>query len=231
MKSEQSNKEMKAVKEPENAIDMTDAVPDEIAVLLHSIPEPDIPQGEKGARYLLKRTPTNYLLNQAIWIMGFCLLIHPHTHHDTQSICYTVWCLCYCNAAFNTIAYISRLWIRRRNNYLCPSCPYRTWSRSGSPTCETVTFDTYGDSHYKPRIHAFYSASTGNDNRSYTYFWLSRHSRWTTRPGSTQAYHSYCSIRPGKRYCKSFNVRLCISNADASCVYCRKYYATPDPCA
>ena len=64
MRSEQSNNETKAVKEPENATETTDVVPDEIPDLFSSIAEPEIPRGEKGAQYLLKRTPSNYLLNQ-----------------------------------------------------------------------------------------------------------------------------------------------------------------------
>src|SRR6266496_6408172 len=64
MRSEQSNKETKAVKEPESASDITQGVPGEIAALLNNISEPEIPRGEKGARFLLKRTPSNYLLNQ-----------------------------------------------------------------------------------------------------------------------------------------------------------------------
>ncbi len=69
-RAEQSTEETKAVKEPEGSIKTQDAVPGEIHPLLGSITEPEIPRGEKGARYLLKRTPSNYLLNQVygLWV-------------------------------------------------------------------------------------------------------------------------------------------------------------------
>ncbi len=106
MKSERDIKEMKAVKEPEKANDMTDAVSDEIAVLLHSIPDPDIPQGEKGARYLLKRTPTNYLLNQAygLWVFVSLFILTLIMTRKVSVTQYGVYAIAM--AAFNTIAYI-----------------------------------------------------------------------------------------------------------------------------
>src|SRR5437016_3555614 len=106
MKSEHHNKEMKVVKEPENATDRTDAVSDEIAVLLHSIPEPDIPQGEQGARYLLKRTPTNYLLNQAygLWVFVSLFILTLIMTRKVSVVEYGVYAIA--TAAFNTIAYI-----------------------------------------------------------------------------------------------------------------------------
>ncbi len=106
MKSDQSNKEMKAVKEPENAVDMKDAVSDEIAVILHNISEPDIPRGEKGAQYLLKRTPTNYLLNQAygLWVFVSLFILTLIMTRKVTVTQYGVYAIAM--AAFNTIAYI-----------------------------------------------------------------------------------------------------------------------------
>jgi O-antigen/teichoic acid export membrane protein len=106
MKRDQSNKEIKAVKEPENAMEMSDAVSDEIATLLHGISEPDIPRGEKGARYLLKRTPANYLLNQAygLWVFVSLFILTLIMTRKVTVTQYGVYAIAM--AAFNTIAYI-----------------------------------------------------------------------------------------------------------------------------
>ena len=106
MRSDQSNKETKAVKEPENAIEMTDVVSDEIAALLNSISEPEIPRGEKGAQYLLKRTPTNYLLNQAygLWVFVSLFILTLIMTRKVSVNQYGVYAIAM--AAFNTIAYI-----------------------------------------------------------------------------------------------------------------------------
>ncbi len=106
MKSEQRNKEIKVVHESENVMDMADAVSDEIAVLLHNISEPDIPQGEKGAQYLLRRTPTNYLLNQAygLWVFVSLFILTLIMTRKVSVIEYGVYAIAM--AAFNTIAYI-----------------------------------------------------------------------------------------------------------------------------
>ena len=106
MTSDQSNKEMKAVKAPENAIEMQDAVSDEIASLLQGISEPDIPRGEKGARYLLKRTPSNYLLNQAygLWVFVSLFILTLIMTRKISVTEYGVYAIAM--AAFNTIAYI-----------------------------------------------------------------------------------------------------------------------------
>jgi O-antigen/teichoic acid export membrane protein len=106
MMSDQSNKEMKAVKEPENAMGISDAVSDEIATLLPGIVEPDIPRGEKGARYLLKRTPSNYLLNQAygLWVFVSLFILTLIMTRKLTVTQYGVYAIAM--AAFNTIAYI-----------------------------------------------------------------------------------------------------------------------------
>src|SRR5215471_17552089 len=104
--SNQSKKATKAVKEPETSIDTTDVVSDEIATILHSISEPDIPQGEQGARYLLKRTPTNYLLNQAygLWVFISLFILTLIMTRKVSVTQYGVYAIAM--AAFNTIAYI-----------------------------------------------------------------------------------------------------------------------------
>jgi O-antigen/teichoic acid export membrane protein len=106
MGSEQSNKETKAVKESESATETTDVAPDEIAVLLNSISEPEIPRGEKGARYLLKRTPTNYLLNQiyGLWVFVSLFILTLIITRKVSVEQYGVYAIA--SAAFNTIAYI-----------------------------------------------------------------------------------------------------------------------------
>jgi len=101
--SNQSNKATKAVKEPETAKDL---VSDELTTLLHTISEPEIPQGEQGARYLLKRTPTNYLLNQAygLWVFVSLFILTLIMTRKVSVTEYGVYAIAM--AAFNTIAYI-----------------------------------------------------------------------------------------------------------------------------
>jgi O-antigen/teichoic acid export membrane protein len=104
--SNQSNKATKVVKEPETSKDMTEFVSDEITTLLHTISEPEIPQGEQGARYLLKRTPTNYLLNQAygLWVFVSLFILTLIMTRRVSVTEYGVYAIAM--AAFNTIAYI-----------------------------------------------------------------------------------------------------------------------------
>ena len=104
--SDQSNKDMKAVKVPENAIEMKDAVSDDIASLLHGISEPEVPRGEKGARYLLKRTPSNYLLNQAygLWVFVSLFILTLIMTRKVTVTQYGIYAITM--SAFNTIAYI-----------------------------------------------------------------------------------------------------------------------------
>ena len=101
--SNQSNKATKAVKEPETAKDL---VSDELTTLLHTISEPEIPQGEQGARYLLKRTPTNYLLNQAygLWVFVSLFILTLIMTRKVSVTEYGVYAIAM--TAFNTIAYI-----------------------------------------------------------------------------------------------------------------------------
>jgi O-antigen/teichoic acid export membrane protein len=81
-----------------------------ISGALTSVPsyavETDIPLGEAGAQHLLKRTPANYLLNQAygLWIyfsLFFLTLIITHKVSVEEYGIFAV-----ASAAFNTIAYI-----------------------------------------------------------------------------------------------------------------------------
>lgn len=81
-----------------------------ISGVLPSVPsyaaETDIPLGEAGAQHLLKRTPANYLLNQAygLWVyfsLFFLTLIITHKVSVEEYGIFAV-----ASAAFNTIAYI-----------------------------------------------------------------------------------------------------------------------------
>ena len=109
MRSEQSSKQAKAVKEPESTIETKDIVPDEIHTLLGSIPEIEVPLGEKGARYLLKRTPSNYLLNQVygLWVFASLFILTLIMTRKVSVTQYGVYAIA--SAAFNTIAYILSL--------------------------------------------------------------------------------------------------------------------------
>src|SRR2546421_2888952 len=104
--SNHSRKAIKAVKEPETSMGMTEVASDEIATLLHNISDSDIPQGEQGARYLLKRTPTNYLLNQAygLWVFVSLFILTLIMTRKVSVTEYGVYAIS--SAAFNTIAYI-----------------------------------------------------------------------------------------------------------------------------
>ena len=106
MRSEQSSKHTKAVVEPESTIESKDRVPDEIHTLLSNIPEIEVPLGEKGARYLLKRTPSNYLLNQVygLWVFASLFILTLIMTRKVSVTQYGVYAIA--SAAFNTIAYI-----------------------------------------------------------------------------------------------------------------------------
>jgi O-antigen/teichoic acid export membrane protein len=106
MRSEQSREELKAVKETENVVETDVVIPDEISTLLNNIPEPEIPRGEKGARYLLKRTPSNYLLNQVygLWVFVSLFILTLIMTRQVSVTQYGVYAIAM--AAFNTIAYI-----------------------------------------------------------------------------------------------------------------------------
>ncbi len=106
MRSEQSSKQAKAVKELESTIETKDIVSDEIHALLGSIPDIDVPLGEKGARYLLKRTPSNYLLNQVygLWVFASLFILTLIMTRKVSVTQYGIYAIA--SAAFNTIAYI-----------------------------------------------------------------------------------------------------------------------------
>src|ERR1700693_2293153 len=105
-RAEQSTEETKAVKEPEGSIKTQDLVRGEIHPLLGSITEPEIPLGEKGARYLLRRTPSNYLLNQVygLWVFVSLFILTLIMTRKVSVEQYGVYAIA--SAAFNTIAYI-----------------------------------------------------------------------------------------------------------------------------
>ncbi|HEX9134180.1 MAG TPA: hypothetical protein VF844_17960, partial [Ktedonobacteraceae bacterium] len=106
MRGKQSGEEAKAVKEPEVPTETLDVVPGEMHTMFGSITETEFPRGEKGARYLLKRTPTNYLLNQAygLWVFVSLFILTLIMTRKVSVEQYGVYAIAM--AAFNTIAYI-----------------------------------------------------------------------------------------------------------------------------
>lgn len=106
MRDKQRGEEAKAVKEPEGPTETPDVVPGEIHSKFSSMTETEIPRGEKGARYLLKRTPTNYLLNQAygLWVFASLFILSLIMTRKVSVTQYGVYAIAM--AAFNTIAYI-----------------------------------------------------------------------------------------------------------------------------
>jgi len=58
--------------EAEDLVETLDIVPGEMRTTSIPVAEAEIPLGEAGARYLLKRTPSSYLLNQGygLWVFA-----------------------------------------------------------------------------------------------------------------------------------------------------------------
>src|SRR2546426_3023460 len=106
MRNKQRGEEAEAVKEPEGPTETPDVVPGEIHSKFSSMAETEIPRGEKGARYLLKRTPTNYLLNQAygLWVFVSFFILTLIMTRKVSVFEYGIYAIS--SAAFNTIAYI-----------------------------------------------------------------------------------------------------------------------------
>ncbi len=106
MRDKQRSEETRAVKEPEGPTETPDVVPGEKHSMFSGITEPEIPRGEKGAQYLLKRTPTNYLLNQAygLWVFGSFFILTLIMTRKVSVFEYGIYAIS--SAAFNTIAYI-----------------------------------------------------------------------------------------------------------------------------
>src|SRR5260221_10826689 len=59
------------------ATETQNVVPGEIHAMIINVTEPEIPLGDTGARYLLKRTPTNYLINQVygLWVFASLFIL------------------------------------------------------------------------------------------------------------------------------------------------------------
>jgi O-antigen/teichoic acid export membrane protein len=93
------------MKEQESSIDTLE-VPGEVHTMFGSISEAGIPHGEKGAQYLLKRTPTNYLLNQVygLWVFVSLFILTLIMTRKVSVEQYGIYAIA--TAAFNTIAYI-----------------------------------------------------------------------------------------------------------------------------
>src|SRR3989442_8130706 len=74
--------------------------------MLTNTAETEIPLGETGARYLLKRTPTSYLLNQiyGLWVFISLFILTLIMTRKVSVEQYGIYAIAM--AAFNTIAYI-----------------------------------------------------------------------------------------------------------------------------
>src|SRR3989442_11086303 len=74
--------------------------------MLTNTAETEIPLGETGARYLLKRTPTSYLLNQiyGLWVFISLFILTLIMTRKVSVGQYGIYAIAM--AAFNTIAYI-----------------------------------------------------------------------------------------------------------------------------
>src|SRR6266581_319825 len=154
--------------------------------------------------------------------MGFCLLIHPHANHDAQGVCCRIWCLRDCICCIQHHSLYHRIWIRRRNNYLCPSCFCRTWKSSSSTTGAKVTRNTSCDPDHYSDCHALYVANIGKAHHCSSSFWFSSHSRRSAKSQFAWSYHTYCFLDTWKRHNQSIHSHLCISDAYANRVYLRQ---------
>jgi O-antigen/teichoic acid export membrane protein len=98
--------EQEAVKSA-GATETQNVVPGEIHAMIINVTEPEIPLGDTGARYLLKRTPTNYLINQAygLWIFASLFILTLIMTRKVSVEQYGIYAIA--AAAFNTIAYIT----------------------------------------------------------------------------------------------------------------------------
>ena len=88
------------------ATETQNVVPGEIHAMIINVTEPEIPLGDTGARYLLKRTPTNYLINQAygLWVFASLFILTLIMTRKVSVEQYGIYAIA--SAAFNTIAYI-----------------------------------------------------------------------------------------------------------------------------
>src|SRR5258706_4850503 len=88
------------------ATETQNVVPGEIHAMIINVTEPEIPIGDTGARYLLKRTPTNYLINQAygLWVFASLFILTLIMTRKVSVEQYGIYAIA--SAAFNTIAYI-----------------------------------------------------------------------------------------------------------------------------
>src|SRR5260370_3322133 len=93
-------------KNTEGFIETQGYVPGETPAMMIDVTQPEIPRGETGARYLLKRTPSNYLLNQAygLWVFFSLFILTLIMTRKVSVAEYGIYAIA--SAAFNTIAYI-----------------------------------------------------------------------------------------------------------------------------
>ncbi len=102
----QEGEEAKKLEEAESHVETLDVVPDERLTRSITIAEAEIPLGEAGARYLLKRTPSSYLLNQGygLWVFASFFILTLIMTRKVSVVEYGVYAIA--ATAFNTIAYI-----------------------------------------------------------------------------------------------------------------------------
>ncbi len=106
LRDKQSGEVAQVAEEPQGSTETPDHVPGEINTVITNIAGAEVPLGDTGARYLLKRTPTNYLLNQAygLWVFVSLFILSLIMTRKVSVEQYGVYAIAM--AAFNTIAYI-----------------------------------------------------------------------------------------------------------------------------
>src|SRR5215472_7347193 len=102
----QEGKEAKKHGNAESHVEALDVVPDEMHTTSITVAEVEMPLGEAGAQYLLKRTPSSYLFNQAygLWVFASFFILTLIMTRKVSVVEYGIYAIA--ATAFNTIAYI-----------------------------------------------------------------------------------------------------------------------------
>jgi len=102
----QKGEEAKKLEEAESHVETLNAVPGEMRTTSINVAESEMPLGEAGARYLLKRTPSSYLFNQAygLWVFISFFILTLIMTRKVSVVEYGVYAIA--ATVFNTIAYI-----------------------------------------------------------------------------------------------------------------------------
>jgi O-antigen/teichoic acid export membrane protein len=101
-----NGQEAKKLEEADGLVETLDVVPGEMRTTSITVAEAEIPLGEAGARYLLKRTPSSYLFNQAygLWVFASFFILTLIMTRKVSVVEYGIYAIS--ATAFNTIAYI-----------------------------------------------------------------------------------------------------------------------------